>query len=248
MLEHRDAAAESLQLEINTTVQKSKKDCASIREERIGDLEYIDVTGNKYLKLKRIVDIVVSFVALCILLLPILIIALVVYIDDPGKVIFTQNRVGRYGTLFKLYKFRTMKYSAPKYMATNDMHDADQYITGAGKILRKLSLDEIPQLINVLKGDMSLVGPRPLIAEEREIHEMRGRFGVYNICPGVTGLAQINGRDLVDAEHKLRWDIEYLKNISFWTDLKILFITVPKILTHDGVEEGGTCESQETIE
>ena len=115
--------------------------------------------------------------------------------------------------------------------------DPDQYITRCGRFLRKTSLDEIPQLINVLKGDMSLVGPRPLISDEYEIHAMRMRFGVYSLRPGLTGLAQINGRDLVSPEEKVRWDVNYLERCSLWTDLKILLATVPKVFGCVGISD-----------
>lgn len=216
-----------------------------IPEDHVRDLSSVNISGRFYCKVKRVIDAVLSFLGLSILLLPMAIIAAAVYIDDPGEAIFSQYRVGRNGKRFKLYKFRTMKKSTPKYMATMEMTDPDQYITRVGRVLRKMSLDEIPQLFNVLKGDMSLVGPRPLIADEYEIHAMRMRFGVYNIRPGVTGLAQINGRDQISVEEKLRWDVEYLHKFNLWTDLKILLATIPKILAREGVEEGCHNQNQE---
>ena len=123
-------------------------------------------------------------------------------------------------------------------MATADVDDPDKYITRVGHVLRKLSLDELPQLFNVLKGDMSLVGPRPLIENEADIHIMRERFGVYSVRPGVTGLAQINGRDTVSPAEKVRWDVRYVEHFGFWMDVKILFATVPKIFGGEGVVEG----------
>ena len=209
-----------------------------ITEEQVENLKYVEIRGKGYCKVKRILDFVFSGLGLLVLLIPLGIIALVVYIDDRGKVIFSQKRVGRNGKVFRLYKFRTMKIDTPKYMATSEVDDPDKYITRVGHILRKLSLDEIPQLFNVLKGDMSLVGPRPLIPNEEEIHTMRERFGVYRIRPGVTGLAQINGRDTVTPAEKVRWDVRYIEQISLWLDLKILLATIPKIFGGEGVVEG----------
>lgn len=224
--------------EVRDKIQKAEDLHHLIPEERVRDLSSVSISGRFYCKVKRVMDAVLAFLGLTVLLLPMAVIAAAVYIDDPGETIFAQYRVGRYGKRFKLYKFRTMKKSTPKYVATMEMTDPDQYITRVGRVLRKLSLDEIPQLFNVLRGDMSLVGPRPLIADEYEIHAMRMRFGVYNIRPGVTGLAQINGRDQISVEEKLRWDVAYLHKFGLRTDLKILLATVPKILAREGVEEG----------
>lgn len=209
-----------------------------ITEEQIQDLQRVDVSGRFYCGVKRVLDFILSALGLTILLVPLALTALVVYIDDPGNIFFCQKRVGRNGKLFTLYKFRTMKKDTPKYMATMDVDDPDKYITRVGRVLRKLSLDEIPQLFNVLKGNMSLVGPRPLIPNEEEIHTMRERFGVYCVRPGVTGLAQINGRDLVSPAEKVRWDVRYVEHFGFWTDVKILFATVPKIFGCENVVEG----------
>ena len=192
---------------------------------------------------KRFFDIVLSGMALLFLIVPFLLIALAVFIDDPGKVFFRQYRVGRHGKRFKIYKFRSMKQSTPKYMSTAEVDDPNKYITRMGKILRKTSLDELPQLINIFKGDMSLVGPRPLISDEYEIHQMRSHFGVYELRPGVTGLAQINGRDTVDPAQKVRWDVKYLETFGLKTDLKILFATVPKVFGGEGVVEGYSSEA-----
>lgn len=209
-----------------------------IMEEQVQDLQPVNVSGRFYCGVKRVLDFVLSVLGLTVLLVPLALTALVVYIDDPGKIFFCQKRVGRNGKLFTLYKFRTMKMDTPKYMATSDVDDPDKYITRVGHVLRKLSLDEIPQFFNVLKGDMSLVGPRPLIPNEEEIHTMRDRFGVYSVRPGVTGLAQINGRDLVSPAEKVRWDVRYLHSFGFWADLKILLATVPKAFGCTGVVEG----------
>lgn len=209
-----------------------------IAEDQVQDLKYVDASGRAYGGVKRVLDFVLAALGLTVLLIPFALVALAVWIDDPGKVIFSQKRVGRNRKLFRLYKFRTMKLDTPKYMATSDVDDPDKYITRVGRVLRKLSLDEIPQLFNVLKGDMSLVGPRPLIPNEEEIHNMRERFGVYTVRPGVTGLAQINGRDLVAPADKVRWDVRYVESFGLWTDIKILLATVPKVFGGEGVVEG----------
>lgn len=209
-----------------------------ITEEQVKDLHRVNASGKKYMFIKRGLDIVLSAVGLLLLALPLAVVALVVYIDDPGKVIFSQKRVGKNGKIFRLYKFRTMRLNTPKYMATMDVDDPDKYITRVGRGLRRLSLDELPQLWNVLKGDMSIVGPRPLIPQETEIHQMRDRFGVYTVRPGVTGLAQINGRDLCTPSDKVHWDAYYVEDISFLLDAKILLATVPKIFGAEGVVEG----------
>ena len=209
-----------------------------ISEDQVTDLHYVDVSGLRYIKAKRLLDIVCSAAGLLVLLIPLLIIAVVVYIDDPGRICFSQYRVGQDGKRFKLYKFRTMKTDTPKYMATVEMDDPDRYITRVGHFLRKTSLDELPQLFNVLRGDMSLVGPRPLISDEYEVHLMRMRFGVYTVRPGVTGLAQINGRDKVSPADKVRWDVKYLESFGFLTDCKILLATLPKIFGGEGIVEG----------
>lgn len=215
-----------------------------IPEERIQDLEYVELSGRTYPRVKRLLDVLLSLLALVVLLIPMGIIALAVYLDDPGSVFFSQDRVGLHGRMFRLYKFRSMKRQTPEYRATGELDASEAYITRIGRFLRRSSLDEIPQLFNVLKGDMSLIGPRPLIAEEREIHEMRARFGVYNIRPGLTGLAQIKGRDRMDAAEKIRWDVTYLMRFGFREDLHIFLATIPSVLKQEGVSEGGFAPEQ----
>lgn len=228
--------------EISPEVQEKIENAGDIHrliaEETVQDLKRVYIHKRFYCKFKRLIDLFLSAIGLAVLLLPFGIIVAVVYADDPGPVIFSQYRIGRKGKRFKLYKFRTMKQDTPKYLSTQEVTDPDAYITRVGHFLRKFSLDELPQLVNVLKGDMSLVGPRPLIADEYEIHAMRMRFGVYSVRPGVTGLAQIHGRDLVSPADKVRWDVKYLQSFGLWTDLKILLETVPKIFGGEGVVEG----------
>ena len=197
---------------------------------KLADLQYIDVSNRKYHTVKRILDIIISACALVVLIIPMLILLMCVYIDDPGKVIFAQNRVGKDGKLFKIYKIRTMRASAPGNLSAAEFRNAARFVTRMGGLLRKLSLDELPQLVNVLKGDMSIIGPRPLIAEESRIHELRMQYGVYQTRPGITGLAQINGRNNVSVSDKVRWEVKYLENYGFREDFGILFSTIPKIL------------------
>lgn len=234
--------------EVIDKIHKAKNPHEQIPEESVSDLEPVVLSGGLYLVIKRIMDVVLSAIALVILLLPIAVISAIVWLDDHGTVFFSQYRVGLNGKRFKLYKFRTMKMDTPKYLATMELEDPDRYITRVGKILRRFSLDEIPQLINVFKGDMSLVGPRPLISDEYEIHTMRMHFGVYNIRPGVTGLAQINGRDTVSPKDKVRWDVKYLKEFGPWMDLKILLATVPKVFDGHDVVEGAQSEQKQGVE
>ena len=224
--------------EVKEKIEHADNKHALIDEEALKDLKPIELKSRGYRFFKRAGDILISGCALVVLLVPLLLVALAVFVDDPGKVLFRQYRVGRNGKRFRLYKFRSMKLNTPKYMSTAEVDDPDKYITRVGKILRKTSLDELPQLINVFKGDMSLVGPRPLISDEYEIHQMRTAFGVYALRPGVTGLAQINGRDTVAPAAKVRWDVKYLESFGFKTDMKILFATVPKIFGGEGVVEG----------
>lgn len=210
-----------------------------ITEDDVRDLTPVDVSNHPYRFLKRALDIILSVFGLAVLLLPLAVLALVVYIDDPGSVLFSQTRVGKDGKHFQLYKFRTMKLDTPKYVATIDMTEPEKYITRIGRILRKFSLDELPQLVNVLKGDMSLVGPRPLIPSEEQIHNMRTRFGMYTARPGITGLAQVNGRDTVLPAAKVRYDWEYVSKFGVLMDMRVLFSTIPKAFSGSGVVEKG---------
>lgn len=189
--------------------------------------------------LKRFFDIAVSAVAILLLSPLLLLIAIAIVFDDGPPILFRQLRVGKGEKRFHIYKFRSMSTKAPSAVATNDLDDAYDYITRVGRILRKSSLDELPQLFNILKGDMSLVGPRPLIRQEREIYELRKREGVYAVRPGITGWAQINGRDNLSNEEKVKLDREYVDRQSLWFDIKILCKTVKVVLTGQGFSEGG---------
>ena len=209
-----------------------------ITETEVSDLKYVPLRYNAYYGVKRVLDLIAAVLLLPVLLIPMLIISLLIYVDDPGKILFVQYRVGRNGKRFKFYKFRTMKKETPKYLATAEVKDPERYITRLGKFLRRSSLDELPQLLNVIKGDMSLIGPRPLISDEYEVHHMRMRFGVYQLRPGVTGLAQINGRDTVSPAQKVHWDVKYLEEFGFFSDFKIMLATIPKVFGASNVVEG----------
>ena len=232
-----------LENELNISPEFLKKNACtnsvnSVAENVVRDINSVGFMNRQYLVFKRMIDIILALATLLIIALPMLLIILIVYIDDPGDVIFTQYRVGMGGRRFKLYKLRTMRRDTPKYMSTSEVDDPNRYITRAGHILRRLSIDELPQLINVLKGDMSIVGPRPLISGEHEIHDLRMKFGVYKIRPGLTGLAQIHGRDMIKPADKVRWDVRYMEKFGFWTDVKIALSTVPKIIRGHGFAEG----------
>lgn len=203
---------------------------------------------SKYVRIKRCFDFMMAGVLFLALLPVTLLVAAVVRLDSPGPVLFRQKRMGRNGKTIIVYKFRTMDLSAPKYQPTSDLHDADKYITRVGRFLRKTSLDEIPQLVNIIRGDMSIVGPRPLILQENDVHEMRLQNGVYFLRPGLTGLAQINGRDLVSPAEKVQYDTEYLHSFSMKTDVIIFLNTIRKVFQRDGVVEGSEQVNLESLE
>ncbi|MBS6503245.1 MAG: sugar transferase [Clostridium sp.] len=187
--------------------------------------------------MQRFFDFFISLIFL-ILFSPIfLIVAIFIKLNSKGSVFFTQKRIGKNNELFKLYKFRTMKVGTPN-VATDKLTDAKSYLTAVGKILRKTSLDELPQLINILKGEMTFVGPRPALYNQYNLKDLRTDAGVHMLLPGITGWAQINGRDHNDDAQKTKLDKYYLENKSLGLDIKILFLTVFKVLKADGVIEG----------
>lgn len=185
--------------------------------------------GERYLCVKRMLDVVFSLWLLMLLALPMGVIALLVGVSSRGGILFRQTRIGRDGVPFTCYKFRTMRRHAPPNRPTADFPDAARYITPVGRFLRKSSLDELPQLYNVLRGDMSLVGPRPLIGEEGEIHRMREAFGVYRVRPGMTGLAQVMGRDRLCDREKASLDARYVDTLCFGNDIAILAKTLGRV-------------------
>lgn len=191
-----------------------------------------------YSFVKRLLDIIVAFLGIVILFPIFLIISIAIKIDSKGPVIFRQKRFGINQSVFYIYKFRTMDILAPQSVATKDLGDADKYITKLGKILRKTSLDELPQLINILIGQMSIIGPRPVILEEYDLIEEREKYGANSVRPGLTGWAQVNGRDMLDDRTKARYDGEYVDNFGFFMDLKCFFRTIVLVFSKDGVIEG----------
>lgn len=187
--------------------------------------------------MRRLFDKLISLLLL-ILLSPLLIlISVIIKLTSKGSVLFTQMRIGKDNVLYKFYKFRTMKIKTPN-VATDKLKDAKSYITPVGKVLRKTSLDELPQLINIIKGDMTFVGPRSALYNQYNLKELRTKAGVHKLVPGVTGWAQINGRDHNNDYQKTELDRYYLHNKSLKLDMKILFMTVVKVLRAEGVIEG----------
>lgn len=173
-------------------------------------------------------------------------IAVWIKLDSPGPVFFKQTRVGIHKNYFEILKFRTMRMDTPKDTPTHLLKNPEQYITKSGSFLRKTSLDELPQLINILKGDMSIVGPRPALWNQYDLIAERDRYGANDILPGLTGWAQIHGRDTITIKEKAKLDGYYVRNQSLWTDIKCIFLTVISVLRHDGVKEGGTGAQKES--
>lgn len=190
--------------------------------------------------IKRALDVVLSAVGLVALSPLLALIALAIRLDSPGPVVFHQKRFGKDRKLFEIYKFRTMRVDAPRDVPTNDLRGSRGYITRVGRILRMTSLDELPQLWNILKGDMSLIGPRPALWNQEDLMAWRDRFGASHIRPGLSGWAQVNGRDYLsrDLEKKARRDGEYAHNISFAFDLKCFLLTLVKVVNRQGIAEG----------
>ena len=198
--------------------------------------------------LKRVLDFMLSLVGLILLSPVLLIIALIIKLTSPGPVFFKQKRVGKNKTYFNILKFRTMRTDTPKDTPTHLLTNPDQYITPIGKVLRKTSLDELPQIINILKGDMSIIGPRPALWNQYDLIEERDRYGANDILPGLTGWAQINGRDELEIDVKARLDGEYVERMSFLFDCKCFFGTITSVLKHEGVVEGGTGELKKEVQ
>lgn len=193
-----------------------------------------------YLKFKRIIDFILSLFGL-ILISPIFIILIIgIKLSSPGPVLFKQKRIGLHKEEFNILKFRTMRIDTPKDTPTHLLEDPDKWITGIGKFLRKTSLDELPQLINIIKGEMSVVGPRPALWNQYDLIEERDKYGANDVPVGLTGWAQINGRDELEIEVKAKLDGYYASHISFSMDIKCFFGTITSVLKKDGVVEGGT--------
>lgn len=193
-----------------------------------------------YLIVKRIVDFFMSFVGMIILMPLFLFLIIAIKIDTPGPVFFRQKRVGINKRHFYILKFRTMRIDTPKDTPTHLLENPEQWITKVGKFLRKTSLDELPQIFNILKGDMSIIGPRPALWNQYDLIEERDKYGANNVPVGLTGWAQINGRDELEIDIKAKLDGDYSKQIGFIMDIKCFFGTIFSVLKSDGVVEGGT--------
>ncbi len=198
-----------------------------------------------YIKLKRVGDAVLSGAALCLLSPLLLGISIAIKLDSKGPVIFRQTRVGIHKSHFEIYKFRTMYADTPKDMPTHLLKDPDAMVTRLGKLLRKYSLDELPQLVNILRGDMSIVGPRPALWNQYDLVAERDRYGANDVLPGLTGWAQINGRDELEIPVKARLDGEYVRKFGLWMDIRCVLGTVTAVAGHKGVVEGGTGRMKE---
>ena len=191
-----------------------------------------------YAFFKRFLDIAGSLMLIVLFSPAFLLIMLAIAADSSGKSIFIQKRAGRYGRPFSIWKFRTMCQSAPANVATNDLYDPGRYITPVGRFLRRTSLDELPQLINILKGDMSFIGPRPVVLTETELLSLRRQNGADRVRPGITGLAQVRGRDDLDIRKKARYDAFYCQHMSLALDIRIALRTIRCVISGDGIREG----------
>ncbi|HEY5580931.1 MAG TPA: sugar transferase [Rhodoferax sp.] len=184
--------------------------------------------------MKRAFDLLLAALACICLLLPVMLVAILVRLSSKGPVLYWSDRVGRNNTIFKMPKFRSMQIGTPA-VATHLLSNPDAYLTPIGSFLRKSSLDELPQLWSILVGDMSFVGPRPALFNQHDLIELRTRQGVHALVPGLTGWAQVNGRDELPIPDKIKLDVEYLYHQSLWFDIRILWLTLVKVLRRDGV-------------
>ena len=199
---------------------------------------------------KRVLDIVLSFIGIVFAAIPMLIVAVIIKLDSPGPVFFRQKRVGKNKKYFTIIKFRSMPITAPHDMPTHQLENPESMLSGFQRFERKMSIDELPQLFNILIGDMSIIGPRPALWNQEDLIAERDKYGANGVRPGLTGLAQISGRDEIAIPVKARLDGEYIEKMSFGFDCKCFFGTVVAVLKHDGVVEGGTGElerEKETI-
>ena len=197
-----------------------------------------EVNHGMYQKIKRCIDFLISLIGFIILIPVFLILIICIKLDSRGSILFKQRRIGIHKKEFNILKFRTMRIDTPKDTPTHLLENPDMYITRVGKLLRKTSLDELPQIINIIKGEMSIVGPRPALWNQYDLIEERDKYGANDILPGLTGWAQINGRDELPIRIKAKLDGEYVKRCSFGFDLKCFFMTFIKVLKRDGVVEG----------
>ena len=193
-----------------------------------------------YTPIKRMIDVLLSGIGILVLSPILLILCIAIKLDSPGPILFTQKRVGIHKSHFQIYKFRTMRTDTPKDMPTHMLSNPEQYITRTGKFLRRTSLDELPQIFNIFKGDMSIVGPRPALWNQYDLIAERDKYGANDVLPGLTGWAQINGRDELEIPVKARLDGEYVKKYGLGMDLRCFIGTFVSVLRQDGVVEGGT--------
>lgn len=189
---------------------------------------------------KRLLDLVLSLIGLIVISPVLAILAIWIRLDSPGPVLFTQRRVGKGKTYFNIYKFRTMRIDAPHDVPTHLLGSPDAFITRSGRFLRRTSLDELPQIFNILRGEMSIVGPRPALWNQGDLIAERDKYGANDIVPGLTGWAQVNGRDELEIEEKAMRDGEYARHVTFKMDMTCFLMTIGNVLRHKGVVEGGT--------
>lgn len=191
-----------------------------------------------YFFFKRLIDIVLSLLGVIILFPFFIIFAIIIKLESRGPIFFKQKRVGKNKEFFMIYKFRTMRTDTPKDTPTHMLNNAESYITKFGGFMRKTSIDELPQIINILQGKMSIIGPRPALWNQDDLIEEREKYGANNVRPGLTGLAQISGRDELEIPVKAKIDGEYVQKMSLWLDIKIFFSTIFKVFKSEGVVEG----------
>jgi len=211
----------------------------------------VDRFGGKimvYVKIKRSIDILLSIIGLVILSPLFIVLVIAIKLDSKGPILFKQKRVGIHKSHFNIFKFRTMRIDTPKDTPTHMLENPEQWITKVGKFLRKTSLDELPQIINILKGDMSIIGPRPALWNQYDLIAERDKYGANDIPVGLAGWAQINGRDELEIEIKARFDGEYAKKIGFMMDCKCFFGTIICVVKKDGVVEGKKDSTKETTQ
>lgn len=194
--------------------------------------------NKKYIIIKNVLDFILSLLALIVLFPFFCIFAIIIKLESKGPVFFKQKRIGKDKKNFYIYKFRTMRTDTPKDMPTHLLKDAESYITKSGKIFRKTSIDELPQILNILKGQMSIIGPRPALWNQYDLIKERDKYNANSIRPGLTGWAQVNGRDELEIPIKAKFDGEYVEKMSLLFDTKIFLKTIIKVFKHDGVVEG----------
>jgi O-antigen biosynthesis protein WbqP len=193
-----------------------------------------------YLKFKRFFDFILASIGLLLLSPVFLLLFILIKLDSKGPILFTQKRIGRYKKEFQILKFRTMLLETPKDTPTHMLVNPEKWITRMGKFMRKTSLDELPQIINIIRGDMSIIGPRPALWNQYDLINERDKYGVYDLYPGLSGYAQIHGRDQLPITEKAKLDGYYVSHIGLWLDIRIFFGTIISIFKSEGVVEGGT--------